>query len=115
MGQAYQISKSDIPPPAPKNPRSKTCSQATANSQCSQVMSQCSQKTADMQIDEAIIRSDSETEQNDAAKSIVEEIKQKKNKKEKKVHKNYGFSESSESSKPSSGYKRIKSTEKDLE
>jgi len=31
------------------------------------------------------------------------------------VHKNYGFSESSESSKPSSGYKRIKSTEKDLE
>ena len=62
MGQAYQISKSDIPPPAPKNPRSKTCSQATANSQCSQVMSQCSQKTADMQIDEAIIRSDSETE-----------------------------------------------------
>ncbi len=77
-------------------------------------MSQCSQKTTDMQIDEAIIRSDSESEQNEAAQTIVEEIKKKK-KKEKKVHKNYGFSESSESSKPSSGYKRIKSTEKDLE
>ena len=32
MTQAYQISKNESPPPAQKKPRSKTCSQATANS-----------------------------------------------------------------------------------
>ena len=65
-------------------------------------------------LDEAIVRSDSENEQNELAQDIVEEIKNTKiKKKTEKVHKNYGFSDSSEASKPPSGYKRIKSAEKD--
>ncbi len=77
-------------------------------------MSQCSQKTSDMQIDEGIVRSESENEENQVEQSIVQEIKKKK--KGERIHKNYGFSDSSEAnSKPSSGYKRIKSAEKDEE